>query len=301
MEPVVRIVLLNNDSFATIDLFVKIIRIWNVKTKAEIKQLRAWSLFSWSLAALRDDILACGKLNDNIEVWNHTGSGRLVKNLTGHSNLIYDLVTLTNGNLASSSDDKTIRLWNTTSGELLKILRGHESTIPCIRLISKDHLVSGSYDKTIRFWNLTTGQMTHEVGFVHEEVGFVQCLLVLDNGTLASGLRDSLIKIWTVSTGSLVTYLCAHEGMIISLVSMKKGHMASCSSDKTIKIWNYENPDFCSLLSTLRGHSDFVNTLLLLPDGYLASGSFDKTVKIWNVDAVYKYPNRSNLIAAVDD
>ena len=57
--------------------------------------------------------------------------------------------------------------------------------------------------------------------------------------------------------------------------------MASCSVDKTIKVWDTSSG---TELSTLNGHADEVISIALLPNGWLASGSGDKSIKVWNVE-----------------
>jgi WD40 repeat protein len=77
--------------------------------------------------------------------------------LIGHNLTIRDLVLLINGELASCSDDTTIKIWNLTTGRTLKTLEAHVGLVNCIKLIKNDLLVSGSSDMTIQLWNVTTG------------------------------------------------------------------------------------------------------------------------------------------------
>ena len=58
-------------------------------------------------------------------------------------------------------------------------------------------------------------------------------------------------------------------------------HLASASSDKTVRIWTAEGELLCSL----QGHSDRVNSVSYSPDGrHLASASSDGTVRIWTAE-----------------
>ena len=66
--------------------------------------------------------------------------------------------------------------------------------------------------------------------------------------------------------------------MIHSLAVLLDNTLASCSYDKTIRIWDTANG---ILLKTLNGHTDYIHALAVLPNNTLASGSNDKTIKIW--------------------
>jgi tetratricopeptide (TPR) repeat protein/DNA-binding beta-propeller fold protein YncE len=60
-------------------------------------------------------------------------------------------------------------------------------------------------------------------------------------------------------------------------------HLASGSSDKTIKLWSITDGN---LIKTLEGHSNGVMSVAFSPDGkYIASGSSDKTIKLWSIPA----------------
>ena len=65
-----------------------------------------------------------------------------------------------------------------------------------------------------------------------------------------------------------------------------KNVLASCSDDRTIKLWN---TDTCAELSTLRGHTDLVRSVCFSPCGEkIASGggdvygNKDYSIRIWD-------------------
>jgi WD40 repeat protein len=73
----------------------------------------------------------------------------------------------------------------------------------------------------------------------------------------------------------------------------KSNILASCSDDKTIKIWDITSG---SCLSTLTGHSGWVLSVAFSKDGTrLVSGSADKTVKIWSVGSAGTFECESTL------
>ena len=56
-----------------------------------------------------------------------------------------------NGNFASGSSDKVIRIWE-DSGNCVAALTGHTDPVSCLACLDDGTLVSGSDDKTIRLW-----------------------------------------------------------------------------------------------------------------------------------------------------
>merc|ERR1712216_1088281 len=96
------------------------------------------------------------------------------------------------------------------------------------------------------------------------------------------------VKIWSV--GSSGNYECqstltGHSIWVrcVAFDPQKPNILASCSDDKTIKIWNIESG---ACQSTLTGHSDSVFSVCFISDGkQIASGSWDTTVKIWNASS----------------
>ena len=64
------------------------------------------------------------------------------------------LLTLPNGNLASGSWDRTVKIWDSNNGSLLFNLIGHENNVDALTALPHGILASGSYDKTIKIWSL---------------------------------------------------------------------------------------------------------------------------------------------------
>ncbi|OQW98016.1 MAG: hypothetical protein BWK73_53465 [Thiothrix lacustris] len=63
------------------------------------------------------------------------------------------------GQLASGSDDNTVKLWDVASGECLKTFDQHQGTV-CSVMFSPGggQLASGSDDKTVKLWDVASGE-----------------------------------------------------------------------------------------------------------------------------------------------
>jgi WD40 repeat protein len=195
--------------------------------------------------------------------------------LPGHKNMIFTLTTLSDGRLASASNDGTIKLWDTRSGRCLKTL-----TTKLVRVFAElpdGRLASGCEDWTIKLWDTRDGRCLKIL--TGHKGGGVYALAVLPDGRLASAGWDWTIKLWDTHTGRCLTTLAEHKSGIDALAVLPDGRLASASWDGTIKLWDTRNG---KCLATLTGHSG-PGVLVLLPDGRLVSaGCEDGTIKLWD-------------------
>jgi len=64
------------------------------------------------------------------------------------------------------------------------------------------------------------------------------------------------------------------------MIELKDGRLASCSSDKTIALWNLTNANrlFC-----LNGHTKAIIDIIELNDGRIVSASLDGSIRLWDL------------------
>jgi WD40 repeat protein len=82
-----------------------------------------------------------------------------LQTLEGHSNMINSVAFSHDGKqVVSGSDDKTVKIWDTSSGACLQMLKGHSSSVNSVTF-SHDgkQVASGSRDKTVKIWNASSG------------------------------------------------------------------------------------------------------------------------------------------------
>ena len=116
----------------------------------------------------------------------------------------------------------------------------------------------------------------------------VYCLTILNDGRLVSGSDDKSIIIYNKQDYKHDKIINEHKSWINYLTVLKKnGYLASCSADKTIKLF-YISKDY-KIIQTLYFHSDSVNQVIELTNNFLVSGSDDKTI------IFYEYTNNKYI------
>ena len=155
--------------------------------------------------------------------------------------------------LVTASDDKTVKLWDTTTFQVIK-------TLPSEPYANTGH---------------TNGV---------KSVSFSP-----DGKILASASDDHTVKLWNPATGEEIKTLTGHTSPVYGVSFSPDGKMlASASDDKTVKLWNTAT---LKEIKTLTGHTDKVRGISFSADGkMLASASYDNTVRLWrwNFDDLLK-------------
>ncbi|MBN3882333.1 MAG: serine/threonine-protein kinase [Nostoc sp.] len=210
------------------------------------------------------------------------GKVSLANTLQGHESSVLSVAISPDGKtIASSGDDRKIKLWNLATGKQISSLNAYSQQVNAVA-ISPDGktLVGGGDDNTIKVWNLATEKQIRTLTGHSDSVHALA--ISADSQTLVSGSDDNTIKIWDLATGEQIRTLVGHTFWVRSVaISPDAVILASGSFDKTIKIWNLTKG---YSIRTLLGNSQTVTTVAISPDGKtLASASRDRTIKLWNL------------------
>lgn len=198
-------------------------------------------------------------------------------------------------------------------------LLGHESSTLGISQVvfhpkDPEFLASADHDGNILLWNLKRLPNIKQYQHIIKIPGGISALEFSPDGSkLVFGGSDNKIHLWDFDS-TIVKNLNIdlsnvrkiivgeHNDKVTSLSFNLTGNiLASCSLDKTIKLWKFDT-DFSSYSEvTLIGHKMSVKSVDFCPNKkhqfLLASSSDDKTVKLWNVN---RKPEES-LIKTLDE
>src|SRR5205807_10611162 len=101
--------------------------------------------------------------------------------------------------IASASDDKTIRIWDSTTYALLHTFTGHTDLVLTLAYAPDGELASGSSDKTVRFWNPDGSPARPNMTFATD---VRRVLFTPDGKEMVVAVRDGTDVVVDLATGT---------------------------------------------------------------------------------------------------
>lgn len=246
------------------------------------------------------------------------GSGRVLRELRGHTGRITSLVLWGEGRVVSGSGDKTLRVWDLASASCLRTLAGHSGWVSALALVEDRRALSASEDRTLRLWDLESGETLRVFEGHAAKVAAVACL---DRRRAVSGAADGDLRLWDLASGEMrrstnlgagITALSGLEGGLVlaglsdgtlRLLDPERGEVrltlavpagktisavvpldgeraVSASADGRMHLWSLATG---ALLRTLESPSGPTDCLAVLDRGRVVSGS-EGVVRLWNLE-----------------
>jgi WD40 repeat protein len=206
------------------------------------------------------------------------------RGLEGHASTVFSVMFSPDGTrMASGSEDRTVRIWDTQTGGQLALLQGHNHAVWFVGF-SPDgtHILSGSFDKTVRIWDTQTGK---QLALLDGHTSAVRCAVCSPDGTrIASGSEDKTVRIWDTQTGGELALLKGHTDAVRSVVfSLDGTRIASGSWDRTVRIWDTQTGRQLAKLQ----HRYAVHSVAFFPNmKHLVVHDFMGQETQWDVDSI---------------
>ncbi len=190
------------------------IQLWDVSAFSLRQTLNGHSAPVYSLAWLHDGTLVSGGGEGLIVFWGPDGNQ--LSQLIGHSNEVLHLCPSADGRmLASSSADRTIRIWNPANGRATAVLEGHMGAVTAVSYSPDSRiLASKSADESIRIWDCESWECLAVLDESATGSFFAKAAFSPRESLLATlGERDSVIRVWQVKTDLLLRADVVHEAV----------------------------------------------------------------------------------------
>ncbi|XP_021716955.1 notchless protein homolog, partial [Chenopodium quinoa] len=176
----------------------------------------------------------------------------------------------------SSSQDCTIKVWETKQGKLIRELKGHGHWVNSLALSTEYVLRTGAFDHTGKKCSSPEEMKEVALARYNKMRGDAPERLV-------SGSDDFTMFLWEPSVSKHPkARMTGHQQLVNHVYFSPDGQwVASAPFDKSIKLWNGVTGKF---VAVFRGHVGPVYQISWSADSrLLLSGSKDSTLKIWDI------------------
>uniref|UniRef100_A0A4W3ISF5 Apoptotic protease-activating factor 1 n=1 Tax=Callorhinchus milii TaxID=7868 RepID=A0A4W3ISF5_CALMI len=246
---------------------------------------RCHSTIQYCHASPISSLVAVALSHYSVELWDIKLQKR-VADCSGHLSWVHCVQFSPDGSmLLSSSDDQTVRLWetnkvhHTSSISLMQVMDVvfEQNEVVVLVADSKNCLQVRNCCKIF-----DKPHFTGEYKVLKGHIEQVKNFKVLDDSQLLSWSFDGTMKVWNFISGVMLKSYGCHNGAILSCdVSPDGSKLASASADKYAKIWNFSRT---APLYVLTGHKACVRSCRFSKDNeYLATGDDNGEIRIWRV------------------
>jgi hypothetical protein len=215
-----------------------VMRIWDVKAEREKAVLRGHTdkVQRVTFSPTRRYV-ASTAWDKTVRLWDVNG-GREVRKFEGHTEFVDGVKFTPDGRqLVTASWDRTVRIWDVATGREVRKIQttGNALSDVGISKTGRD-ILFGSKDGTLRWWQPASNR--EPVSFkTYAECEWACAPLPDGHRVLVSDLI--VAALWDCKTSHPVLRLEKHIGRVTGLAVSPDGkRAATCSDDKTLKIWN---------------------------------------------------------------
>lgn len=260
------------------------IRRWNATLPYQ--QLKEVSQQPISVAIAPDGKkLAVGFDDGALRVYSLAKHQLLEEKLTAHQDRITRLTFNTQGNLlASSSYDKTAKLWKVTPQELMvqQEFIGHTGKIYALALSPNDKLLAtAGFDGQIGLFTVGSEQKPYFYQKAHHNQKIYSIAFNHKGSQLLSGGQDGYMNLWKPYDNRPIWSTNEKDQIRWASFSPDGSHVANVGRDSLVHVYEMKNDEEQYSLS---GHRNTIRRVIFSPNSQqIATVSNDTTVRLWDL------------------
>jgi WD40 repeat protein len=177
------------------------VKIWRVSDSALVREItpsHSDTVFSLDFSP-DGKFLATASADKFVKVFD-AASGKLIKQLSGHTHYVLGVSWKADGRtLASSGADKAVKLWSFPAGEQLKTVEGFNKEVTSVRFVGiGGEMLATSGDAKVRLLK-EDGTALRDFGGIK---GFLFSSAITPDGQLVlGGGQDSVLRAWNAASG----------------------------------------------------------------------------------------------------
>ncbi|KAI9786104.1 MAG: hypothetical protein M1835_003156 [Candelina submexicana] len=216
------------------------VQVFSIRTRKLLKTITRFDDLAHSGEIRRDGrVLVAGDDNGTMQVFD-VNSRAILKTWKEHKQPVWTTkwspMELTS--LMSTSDDKTVRLWDLPAQDSIRTFVGHQDYVRSGTFMpgqTSSLVVSGSYDQTVRLWD---PRAQGRAVMVFKHAAAVESVLSLPSGTTLLASADNQISVLDLVAGKPIQILKNHQKTVTSLcLASNETRVVSGGLDGHVKVF----------------------------------------------------------------
>lgn len=138
--------------------------------------------------------------------------------------------------LATSSKDRSMKLWDVMTTKLLLTYNHSKVVICCCFSPDSRYVVSGCQDRVCRLWDTRRGK--EWIAFTQHEGIIISVCFSPDSQFVCSSSADCSLRVWTSTTAKTKYTLTGHRGIILSCNYTTDGASIVSNDESQLRVWS---------------------------------------------------------------
>jgi len=242
---------------------------------------------SWALTLSRDGQRLLVGSEDRVARIFDMKSGKLIKELKGHTGGVTGAAFLPDGKRAiTGGADRSLRIWDVESAKELRAFENVPDDVHCLAVSPDGKLIAvghtNGYEKpgTIRLWDLDSGREVRTLP--GHTMRLCSVCFSADGKTLLSSSIDKTVRLWDVSSGQVLKTFQGHTGGV-------EGAVFTIDGKRVLSVGNEANPvvmmwDVASgalLFQTTPTDAGLLDVVALADGRHCLTSGKDGIVRLW--------------------
>ena len=171
---------------------------------------------------------------------------RNIKTINIHKEQINYITSLPSGNIISTSNDKSIKIYDIYLNILQIINNAHEKEITYIDIKDENNFISCSFDKNIKIWIKINNKFKLNQTINNTHNALIYKVIYLSDNNFISCSSNRTIKIWTYINNNNYENITTiiHDDEVKSLLLLKDKNILVSSGWDGTYFWNIYNFEF---------------------------------------------------------